>query len=190
MPESACTKILEHGFQKGSRRVGRSRKLEDRVKVRLAVNAHIRHCLTQYDSILANNKGYDAKITAREIVYDQVQAIAESWRGCMSKGKDSKPRTPVSADSAATLEVNRQRRIRASTANATTLEEALSGMRLSEQEVAVEIDAAQRRERKKAQKLARRAHFGDKKKKEEAIHLDRVQKEKPRKGKYPPKTYN
>ena len=169
--------------------MGRSRKLEDRVKVQLAVNAHIRHRLTQYDSILARNKGHDAKLTAREIVYEQVQAIAELWRGCVSRERDSKPRRLVSGDSAATLKVNRQRRIRASTANTTALEEALGGMRLSEHEGAVQVGAAQRRERKKAQKLVRRAHSGDKKKKEEAIHLDRVQKEKPRKGKYPPKTY-
>lgn len=49
--------ILEHGFQKGSGRVGRSQILEDRLKVQLAVNAHIRHRLTQYDSILAAHKG-------------------------------------------------------------------------------------------------------------------------------------
>ena len=169
--------------------MGRSRKLEDGLKVQLAVNAHIRHCLTQYDSILASNKGHDAKLTAREIAYDQVQAIAESWRGCVSRGRDSNPRTLVSGDTAATLEANRQRRIRASTAKVTALEEALSGMGLNEREVAVQIDAAQRRVQKKAQRMARRAQSWDKKKKEEAARLDRVQKGRPRKGKYPPKTY-
>ena len=181
--------MLEHGFLKGSGRAGRSRELEDRLKVQLAVNAHIRHCMTQYDSILANNKGHDAKLTAREIVYDQVQAIADSWRRCVSKGRHSKPAL-VSGDSAATLEANRQRRIRASTARITALEEALSGMRLNEREIAVQIDAAQRRAQKKAQKMIRRAHSGDKIKKEGATRLDTVQKDRPSKGKYPPKRTN
>ena len=189
IPEGACTEILEHGFQKGSGRVGRSRKLEDRLKVQLAVNAHIRHRLTPYDSILASNKGHDAKLTARETVYDQVQAIAESWRGCVSRGRDSRPRTLVSGDSAATLEANRQRRIRVNDAKVTALGEALSGMRLDEREVALQMDAAQRRAQKKAQKIARRVHSGDKQKKEKAARLDRVQQERPRKGKNPPKTY-
>ena len=162
--------------------MGRSQKLEDRLKVQLAVNAHIRHRLTQYDSILASNKGHDAKLTARETVYDQVQAIAESWRGSVSGGRDSNPRTLVSGDSAATLQANRQRRTRASTANVTALEEALGGLHLNGLEAAVQTDAAQRRAQKRAKKLARRAHSGDKKKKGEAMRLDRVQNERPRKA--------
>ena len=169
--------------------MGRSRKLEDRLKVQLAVNAHIRHRLTQYDSILASDKGHDAKLTAREIVYDQVQAIAESWRGSMSRARDSKPRTLVSGDAAATLEANRQRRIRPSTANFTVLEEALSGMHLKEREAAVQTNAAQRRAQRKAQKMVRRAHARDKKRKDAGTRLDRVQKGRLRKGKYPPKAY-
>ena len=133
IPDGACSEILEHGFQKGSGRVGRSRQLEDRLKVQLAVNAHIRHRLTQYDSILAASKGRNAKLAARETVYGQVQAIADTWR-------DPNPRTPAPKDSAATLEANRQRRIRNSKAQKLTanegqvLEEALSGLRLSENE--------------------------------------------------------
>ena len=159
------------------------------LKVQLAVSAHIRHCLTQYDSILASIKGHDAKLTAREIVYDQVQAIVDSWRRCVPEGRDSKPRTLVSGDSAAMLEANRQRRMRASTAKVTALEEALSEIRLNECEAAVQMDATQRRAQQKAQKMARRAYSWDRKKKEEATRLDRVQKERPRKGKYSPKTY-
>ena len=63
-------------------------------------------------------------------------------------------------------------------------------MRLDRREAAVQTDAAQRRAQKKAQKLARRAHSRGKKKKEDTMRLDRVQKERPRKGKYPPKRRN
>lgn len=80
IPEDSCAEILKHGFEKGSGRVGRSKTLEDRLKVQLAVNAHIRHRMTNCDSILAANRGRDAKLAAREMVYDQVQAIADSWR--------------------------------------------------------------------------------------------------------------
>ena len=110
MPEAACLEILEHGFQKGSGRVGRSRKLEDRFKIQLAVNAHIRHRLTQYDSILKDNKDKEAKFMARDIVRAQVQAIANSWRGTASQKSSSQPRSLASIKSAATLIKNRQRR--------------------------------------------------------------------------------
>ena len=120
MPEDACSEILEHGFQKGSGRVGRSGTLEDNIKVQLAVNAHIRHRLTQYDAILAANKGQDAKLVVREIVNGQVQAIADSWRATSSQAGDSLPRTPVPKDPAAILEANRQRRIRTSKIQTTT----------------------------------------------------------------------
>ena len=186
IPEGACSEILEHGFQKGSGRVGRSRTLEDKLKVQLAVNAHIRHRLTQYDSILAANKGPDAKLTAREMVYGQVQAIADTWR-------DSKSRMPAPRNPAATLEANRQRRIRESEARRTTaneaqlLEEALGGLRLSEneREAAARIEAARRREQKKAEKVARRASSGNKKKRKVDLHPHGEQKGRPRKGGYP-----
>lgn len=134
IPEGACKEILEHGFQKGSGRVGRSQTLEAKLKVQLAVNAHIRHCLTQYDSILAASKGQDAKLAAREIVHGQVQAIADSWRTTSSQAGNSKSRTSEPRGSAATLEANRQRRSQRSKAQITTtdgaqvLKEALGGL--------------------------------------------------------------
>ncbi|CAD6578202.1 MAG: orotidine 5'-phosphate decarboxylase [Alectoria sarmentosa] len=136
IPERACKEILGHGFQKGSGRVGRSQTLEAKLKVQLAVNAHIRHRLTHYDSILAANKGQDAKLAAREMVHGQVQAIADSWRTTSSQAGSSKYRTSEPRGSAATLEANRQRRSQRSKAQITTtngaqvLEEALGGLRL------------------------------------------------------------
>lgn len=186
IPEDACSEILEHGFQKGSGRVGRSRTLEDKLKVQLAVNAHIRHRLTQYDSILAANKEPDAKLTAREMVYGQVQAIADTWR-------DPKPRILEPRNPAATLEANRQRRIRESEARRTTaneaqlLEKALSGLSLSEneREAAARTEAARKREQKKAERMARRAISGNKKKRKVDLRRHGEQRGGPGKGGYP-----
>lgn len=138
MPEGDCAEILEHGFQKGSGRVGRSQILEDNLKVQLAVNAHIRHRLTQYDSLMVTNKGQDAKLKARETVYSQVQAIAGSWRATSSQTSISKPHSSVPKNAAAILEANRQRRTRQIMAQtspayeAHVLENALGELRLNE----------------------------------------------------------
>lgn len=117
--------------------MGRSQTLEAKLKMQLAVHAHIRHRLTQYDSILAANKGQDAKLAAREIVHGQVQAIADSWRTTSSQAGKSKSRTSEPRGSAATLEANRQRRSQRSKAQTTTtdgaqvLDETLGGLRLN-----------------------------------------------------------
>ena len=162
IPEDAHTEILEHGFQKGSGRVGRSQTIEDGKKVRLAVNAHIRHRLTQYDSILAANKGQDVKLAAREMVYDQVQAIADSWRATSSQARNVISRTSLPKDSAATLEANRRRRtqkIKAppiSSDQTQLLEAAIGGLHLNEtrHEAETRAKAAQRRANKLAKKVA------------------------------------
>ena len=172
MPEDARIEILEHGFQKGSGRVGRSQTLEDESKVQLAVNAHIRHRLTQYDSILAANKGQDVKLAAREMVHGQVQAIADSWRATGSQARFKKSWTFVPKDSAATLEANRQRRAQQNKAQITpaneaqVLEEALGGLHLNEtqHEAETRAKAAQQRAQKMAQRVALKAkkpHFSD-----------------------------
>lgn len=84
IPKDSAEEILEHGFLKGSGRVGRSMILDEEVKIELAVNAHIRHRFTNYDSlysqIKADNATGDLKKTARTSVYDQVKKIAQSWR--------------------------------------------------------------------------------------------------------------
>ena len=84
MPSASLTAILEHGFEKGSGRVGRAQKLDEVVKANLAVNAHIRHNFTAYDSLYSNMKAagpmQDVKTHARIAVYDEVKKIADSWR--------------------------------------------------------------------------------------------------------------
>lgn len=210
--------ILEHGFQKGSGRVGRSQKLEDRSKVQLAVNAHIRHRLTQYDSILAANKGQDVKLAAREVVHGQVQVIANSWRAAGSQPRSKKPWTFVPKDSAATLEANRQRRTQQNKAQITpadeaqVLGEALGGLHLNEtqHEVETRTEVAQRRAQKMAQNVARKAkesRFSDytrnllrqyeldpsiemsKKQKRKVLRLQTEQRQRHGKGKEPPKMH-
>ncbi|KAG7005269.1 hypothetical protein G7Y79_00020g047970 [Physcia stellaris] len=84
MPASSMETILNHGFAKGSGRVGRTKTLDEAAKANLVVNAHIRHNHTAYDSLystmkLDNNK-QDVKVRARMAVYKQVQKIAETWR--------------------------------------------------------------------------------------------------------------
>lgn len=162
IPEDAYIEILEHGFRKGSGRVGRSQTIEDELKVRLAVNAHIRHGLTQYDSILAANKGQDFKLAAREMVHDQVQAIADSWRARSSQARSLHCRTSSPKDSAAILKANRRRRRQKTKAQlipsdqAKVLEEALGGLHLNEiqHEADTQAKATQRRAQKVARKVA------------------------------------
>ena len=150
---------------KGSGRVGRSQKLEDRLKIQLAVNAHIRHRLTQYDSLLAANRGQDAKLAAREMVYRQVQAIADSWRDTSSQAQTSKTRMSISRNSAAILEGNRQRRAQQGKANIKStdetqmLDEALEQLRLKEngEKAEAQVEATRQMAQKKAQKKARKS---------------------------------
>ncbi len=124
----------------------------------MAVNAHIRHRLTEYDSILAANKEQDAKPAARQMVYDHVQAIADSWRASQPS------RTLRSSGPVTILEENRQRRIRQREAKgksadeAQILETALEGLQLNEneREARTHAEGAQRLAQKKAQKVARK----------------------------------
>ena len=89
MPSSSLTAILDHGFEKGSGRVGRAQKLDEVVKANLAVNAHIRHTMTDYDSLYSTMKAagpaQDVRTQARIAVYDQVKRIADSWRTGISR---------------------------------------------------------------------------------------------------------
>jgi len=50
IPSTVADQILEHGFLKGSGRVGRSAKLDADLKFEIAVTAHIRHNFTNYDA--------------------------------------------------------------------------------------------------------------------------------------------
>ena len=72
--------IAEHACQKYSGRVGRTAaaKTFDETTVKLAVIAHIRHCLTNYDELLS--KGYE-RYEAREVVNEKVFNILAVWQG-------------------------------------------------------------------------------------------------------------
>lgn len=133
--------VLDHGFLKGSGRVGRAKALDEQLRVTLAVNAHIRHRLTDYDSLLsrlvASGQDHDAKRMARETVDDQVSGIADSWRAdggasVLASLNTAMKRTYISTTSkaAATLEKNRSRR--KNKAQGKALEKALEGLGLDE----------------------------------------------------------
>ncbi|KKA19796.1 hypothetical protein T310_6221 [Rasamsonia emersonii CBS 393.64] len=78
MPEASLEAVLQHAFLKGSGRVGRSTTQTDENKAILAVEAHIRHTHTPYESLL--EAGLDRN-EARDAVRDTVQAIKDQWAG-------------------------------------------------------------------------------------------------------------
>lgn len=94
IPANSLNTILDHGFEKGSRRVGRTKTLDGIVKAKLAVNAHIRHSHTNYDSIYsaARVKSYEKNIKsyARAAVYEKVHRIADSWRTGYSNAREAR----------------------------------------------------------------------------------------------------
>jgi hypothetical protein len=82
MPEDVLDVILEHAFQKGSGRVGRTGTLTDSHKAQLAVEAHVRHKYTPYESMLENGV---SRYLARRKVLSTVQTIRKAWEGTGSK---------------------------------------------------------------------------------------------------------
>ncbi|KAL2056490.1 hypothetical protein ABVK25_003514 [Lepraria finkii] len=85
MPAKSMQELLEHGFQKGSGRVGRATKLDVEERIELAVHAHARHNFTNYDSYLreqrkAGDRGLSLRGRARKRVHGQVKSIVNSWR--------------------------------------------------------------------------------------------------------------
>ena len=93
IPASSLNTILDHGFEKGSRRVGRTKTLDEIVKAKLAVNAHIRHSHTNYDSIYSaarvKSDGKNIKAYARAAVYEEVHRIADAWRTGYSNAREA-----------------------------------------------------------------------------------------------------
>lgn len=83
IPETSLLAILKRIRLKDSGSDGRSVELENEVEIRLAVNAHIRHEFTEYDLLCkearANNPNSNIMIL-RDLVYDKVKRVAESWR--------------------------------------------------------------------------------------------------------------
>lgn len=78
-PAGREKEITEHTCQKYSGRVGRTAaaKAFDETTVKLAVIAHIRHVLTNYDELLS--KGYE-RFEAREAVSEKVFNILSIWQ--------------------------------------------------------------------------------------------------------------
>jgi hypothetical protein len=70
--------IAEHACLKYSGRVGRSAsaKALDETAVRLAVTAHVRHCETDYDALLATG---GTRAACREQVAGAVKRVLRSW---------------------------------------------------------------------------------------------------------------
>ena len=77
-PNTERQSIAEHACQKHSGRVGRSAAAKefDVEAITLAVRAHIRHCHTSYDTLLA--QGIERE-DAREAVLDSVDDVFERW---------------------------------------------------------------------------------------------------------------
>jgi hypothetical protein len=78
-PSDERQSIAEHACQIHSGRIGRTAAAKefDASAVGLAVQAHVRHCHTPYDQLLAS--GLDRQ-DARLQVEDQVLAVLDSWR--------------------------------------------------------------------------------------------------------------
>lgn len=78
MPVGSLDVILHHAFLKGSGRVGRTTTTSDERKAILAVEAHIRHMHTPYETLLREGKSREE---ARKEVWQMVQAIRMAWAG-------------------------------------------------------------------------------------------------------------
>ncbi|KAE8355953.1 hypothetical protein BDV28DRAFT_127917 [Aspergillus coremiiformis] len=78
MPVESLEAILNHAFLKGSGRVGRTATITDERKADLAVEAHIRHTHTPYESMLHAGTGREE---ARKAVWSLIQAIKTAWEG-------------------------------------------------------------------------------------------------------------
>ncbi|KAJ6111234.1 hypothetical protein N7486_003469 [Penicillium sp. IBT 16267x] len=78
MPDETLEIILDHAFLKGSGRVGRTSTTTDKRKATLAVEAHIRHVHTPYETLLASGV---ERCEARERVWPAVKAMKKTWDG-------------------------------------------------------------------------------------------------------------
>jgi hypothetical protein len=78
-PESVATTVTEHACEKHSGRVGRSAAAKelDAEAIHLAVRAHIRHEMTNYDYLLSC--GHQRR-EARELVKEDIEAVLANWR--------------------------------------------------------------------------------------------------------------
>jgi hypothetical protein len=75
-PEDEAEDIVDHAFEVGSGRVGRTSDLDLVDKIRLAVVAHVRHTHTDYDELL--QEIYDREY-AREVTAGAIAAKLKTW---------------------------------------------------------------------------------------------------------------
>jgi hypothetical protein len=78
IPKQDLTTILKRTLRKRSGRVGRTGKLDLDKKAYLAVQAHIRHCHTDYDKITKATQDRDA---ARRAIREKVSKLLIEWAG-------------------------------------------------------------------------------------------------------------
>ncbi|KAH8699162.1 hypothetical protein BGW36DRAFT_294313 [Talaromyces proteolyticus] len=78
IPAHCAERILKHSFLKGSGRVGRTTTKSAEKKAQLAVEAHLRHEHTSYDSLLDDGAGRE---DARAAVRNVVQGMKDQWAG-------------------------------------------------------------------------------------------------------------
>lgn len=78
MPPKEAGWIVDHAFEVGSGRVGRTSLICMDEKIELAVQAYIRHTHTEYDSLL--NDGWSRE-DAREAVAGDIARVLDRWAG-------------------------------------------------------------------------------------------------------------
>lgn len=78
IPKQDLSTILKRTLRKRSGRVGRTGKLDLDKKAYLAVQAHVRHCHTDYDEITKATQDRDA---ARKAIRDKVSRLLVEWGG-------------------------------------------------------------------------------------------------------------
>ncbi|KAK8063053.1 hypothetical protein PG997_015150 [Apiospora hydei] len=78
-PAASVPRIVERAMLKGSRRVGRTGKLDIETKAKLAVRAHIRHTHTNYDGMLRAKT--HTKDQARDAILSKINDVCKSWGG-------------------------------------------------------------------------------------------------------------
>lgn len=93
IPSESLRKTLKIALEKGKGKVGRTGKLDVRRKVQLAVRAHIRHCETDYDTLLRNGV---AREDARKQVEAKIQDVFKAWRGGLQTMRAKPAKTPKS----------------------------------------------------------------------------------------------
>lgn len=94
IPSESLRKVLKIALEKGKGKVGRTGKLDIRRKVHLAVRAHIRHCETDYDTLLRNGT---AREDARKQVEAKIQEVFKAWRAGLQtmRGQPAKTTKPA-----------------------------------------------------------------------------------------------